>query len=82
MHTSCIRFAIHLAEKTGYTGSANEATIELNALEGGNAILRAMLEDYVKTFDDNSISDSEMKLWLDYKWIPRVRTLLTSTRPA
>lgn len=35
-----------------------------------------LLKDYFRVFDDESITNEEMKNWLDNKWIPEAREFL------
>ena len=42
-----------------------------------NVAMKAALADYIAHFDDDSLWDETVKMWLDAEWIPCVRELLS-----
>ena len=44
--------------------------------------LREALRQYIVNFDNEELSDKEVKEWLDDDWIPSVRYLLKETEQA
>jgi hypothetical protein len=39
-----------------------------------------LLEIYIRKFNDETISNEEMKIWLDDEWLPAVRDILERKR--
>jgi len=45
----------------------------IDRLERKNKKLKFLLAQYIAKFDDNKLSNEEVKSWLDTVWIPSVR---------
>lgn len=41
--------------------------------------LLELLNEYIEHFDNDKLSNDQVKSWLDRKWIPQVRRVLNET---
>ena len=49
---------------------------DIQALRDHDATATRLLVDYISMFDDDSLTNEQMKNWLDNDWIPQVRHFL------